>query len=116
MEITKGLLVRKPWIDLLLSGEKTWEMRSKPTKQRGKIFLLGVGTGQILGEIELIGCLPPLLKKERRVYKARHRVEDLDLLEKWPVPWVMQNPIKYSRPKYYDHPQGAVTWVNISGE
>ncbi len=25
----KGLIIRQPWIDLILSGKKTWEMRSK---------------------------------------------------------------------------------------
>ena len=33
--ITKALIVDQPWIDLILSGRKTWEMRGTSTSFRG---------------------------------------------------------------------------------
>ena len=51
----RALIVRQPWIDLILSGEKTWEMRSRPTNVRGRIGLIEQGTGLIVGECFLDG-------------------------------------------------------------
>jgi hypothetical protein len=39
-----GLVIDKPWIDLILDGKKTWEMRSTLTKKRGKIALIRKGS------------------------------------------------------------------------
>ncbi len=35
-----GLVIDKPWIDYILEGKKTWEMRSQATKNRGLIALI----------------------------------------------------------------------------
>lgn len=37
IEITHGLIIRKEWLDLILSGKKKWEMRSGRTRIRGDI-------------------------------------------------------------------------------
>jgi len=110
--IKKGLCVRQPHIDKLLDGSKTWEMRSTITKYRGRIYLLSGGL--ILGEIDLIGCLRPLKLKERRAYKHKHQCDDLSVLEKWSIPWVMESPMRYAQPKPYKHPKGCVNWVNFN--
>ena len=31
MRISKGLIIADPWIDYILDGKKTWEMRSSET-------------------------------------------------------------------------------------
>ncbi len=36
----KALVIRSPWIDLILAGSKTWEMRTKPTSIRGRVALI----------------------------------------------------------------------------
>ena len=55
--MNRGLIIKQPWIELILSGKKTWEMRSRPTHIRGKIGLIEQGTGLIVGEVEIIDCL-----------------------------------------------------------
>jgi len=35
-----GLIIREPWISHILSGAKTWEMRTTPTRYRGPIGLI----------------------------------------------------------------------------
>lgn len=35
-----GLLIRRPWIDLILDGYKTREIRGMPTRIRGTIGLI----------------------------------------------------------------------------
>ena len=36
----KALIVKKPWIDYILDGIKTWEIRGSKTNIRGKIELI----------------------------------------------------------------------------
>jgi hypothetical protein len=40
----KGLVIDEPWISLIISGEKTWEMRSRNTVVRGRIALIRKGS------------------------------------------------------------------------
>ncbi|MBF4307663.1 ASCH domain-containing protein, partial [Vibrio anguillarum] len=43
VEISKGLIVDQPWIDLILDGQKCWEMRSHTTHFRGDFALIQKG-------------------------------------------------------------------------
>lgn len=109
----RALIVKQPWVDLILSGEKTWEMRSKRTLIRGRIGLIEQGTGLIVGECDLTHSGLPLDKLDAECFHCFHRVDDLSLLEKWRHPWHLENVKRYERPVKYDHPKGAVTWVRI---
>ena len=106
------LIIRKPWIDLILSGKKTWEMRSSPTSIRGKIYLIEQGTGLIVGECELIHSADrPILNEDAAALHILHRVDDISLLKKWRYAWGIRNAKKYETPISYKHPKGAVIWV-----
>lgn len=113
----KALIVRKEWLDMILDGSKTWEMRSRPTNVRGKILLIEAGSGHIVGECVLTGSLNrPLDGEHLRLFQYRHMVADLSLLKKWCYPWFLSKAKRYDNPIPYDHPQGAVVWVNIYNE
>lgn len=115
MEFTlpeRGLIIRQPWIGMILRGEKHWEMRSKPTKIRGRIALIEAGTGLIVGEANLTGSPTYSIGHIMHEY-SRHRVDDALLLEKWRFPWVMHLVQCYNEPIPYKHPKGAVIWVNL---
>ena len=109
----RALIIRKPWIDLILNGEKTWEMRSAPTNIRGRIGLIEQGTGNIVGEcyLDYVGVSVDNLDIGYGHHK--HKVDDLSLLEKWKYPWVLSRALRYEKPIPYKHPKGAVTWVKI---
>lgn len=109
----RALIVRRPWCDLILSGLKPWEMRSALTRIRGRIGIIQAGSGCVIGEVELLDCLPALSAEEAAQCLAMHRVEDAALLSRWPVPWVMTRPHRYRQPIPYKHPPGAVTWVKL---
>lgn len=114
----KGLVVREPWIDLILSGEKTWEMRSRSTGYRGPVALIRKGSGTIVGVAELVGTRSPLSPAEMIDTYPLHRIPR-DLIEggevaKWTTPWVLANVRRLASPVPYDHPAGAVTWVRLS--
>jgi ASCH domain len=44
----KGLIIDEPWISLIVSGEKTWEMRSRNTNVRGRIGLIRKGSKTVI--------------------------------------------------------------------
>ena len=115
--INRGLIIRQPWIELILSGQKMWEMRSKPTRIRGRIGLIEQGSGLIVGEAELTGSLDPFRDAEQMVYtRSLHRVDDLDLLTIWRYPWRLEGARRFEKPIPYDHPKGAVTWVKLDNQ
>ena len=113
----KALIIQKQWLDLILEGSKAWEMRSRPTKVRGRILLIEAGLGHIVGECVLDNSLTtPLSARQRVIFQKYHRVTDLALLEKWCYPWILSNAKRYDKPIPYNHPKGAVVWVNIDEE
>lgn len=109
----RALIVRKPWINLILSGEKTWEMRAKKTKIRGRIGLIEAGAGLIVGEVSIVDSLDPIDINEADNFIELHRVEDTNLLKKWRYPWVLKNAWRWSHPKPVKVPRGAMIWVRV---
>ena len=113
----KGLIIRAPWIDMILAGKKTWEMRTKSTSIRGRIALIKAGSGAVYGTAELVECLAPLNEGQLRLSVDRHGIPDHQIHEalanNWTTPWVLRNVEVFDEPKPYRHPSGAVTWVDL---
>ena len=88
----KGLIIKEPWISLILSGKKTWELRSRDTRVRGRIALIRKGSGTVLGSAELTGTLPKLARSDLIANVAKHRVpeSDIDADFKWSTAWVLE--------------------------
>ena len=107
----KGLIIRSPWIDLILQGEKTWEIRGANTHIRGRIALIKSGTGQVYGIAELVDCVS-LDWPAFQDHIPQHRIETVQSL---PYPktfaWILSRPIPFKEPVPYRHPKGAVIWV-----
>jgi hypothetical protein len=112
----KALIIRKEWLDLILDGTKTWEMRSRPTKVRGRILLIEAGSGHIVGECIIDGCAYRPIPLEDNPYFDKHQVGDTNLLKKWCYPWFLSEIHRYVKPIPYTHPKGAVVWVNIDDQ
>lgn len=114
----KGLVVREPWISLLLDGAKTWELRGGATNIRGRIGLIGSGTGLVLGEAFLTGCRGPLSREELAGSVDKHRVAFDWLSCRLPYrnthAWELGQARRYEHPVQYRHPQGAVIWVDLT--
>lgn len=113
MGIDRALIVKKEWLDKILDGSKPWELRSTKTNIRGRIALIESGTGLIVGEITLYGCSPTPIPKNKKLIKY-HRVENLELLDKWKYAWYLKDAERYEKPIPYVHPQGAVIWVKLN--
>lgn len=112
-----GLVIRDPWICLILSGHKIWEMRSKATAARGHVALIRKGSGLVCGTAELVDCLPPLSRDELAAAQNRHCIPpemfDQVAAAGWLIPWVLASARSLAQPVAYSHPSGAVTWVNL---
>lgn len=116
----RGLIIREPWIDLILQGEKTWEMRGPRTAVRGRVALIRKGAGAVCGVADLVGTEPALDAAGLAASRDRHRIPasmDAAVLEAgWLVPWVLANARPLARPVSYVHPSGAVVWVALTPE
>lgn len=114
----KALLIKKPWIDLILAGEKTWELRGSSTKVRGQIALVESGSGMVVGVCDLVDVAGPLTLDELKASEALHQVPSFRQGERSryrrPHAWVLKDARRLREPVTYKHPQGAVIWVNLS--
>ncbi len=111
----KGLIIKEPWIDYILDGLKTWEIRGSNTKIRGRIYLIKSGTGKIYGEVDLVDSIPidlNLMQGNQNKHNLTFE-QWMNMKYKKPHAWVLENPVKYLKPKPYEHKQGAIIWVNI---
>lgn len=110
-----GLIVKSPWIDLILNGKKTWEIRGANTTKRGTIALIKSGTGKIFGTVDIIGS-HELQAEEFIKVTDKHCIEKpesfLHMYSKIHA-WVFANPVKYETLVDYKHPKGAVIWVRL---
>lgn len=110
----KGLIVKTHWADLILSGEKTIELRGSNTKIRGKIGIIKSGTKKVYGEVELIDSIQINEDDYYKLYDL-HKVNAnrSDIPYKNLYGWILKNPIIYEKPVPYNHKTGCVIWVNI---
>lgn len=111
----KGLVIKEPWIGLILSGKKTWELRSRDTRVRGRVALITKGSGTAVGVADLTGTIPALSRSELRLNVTRHQVPADDIGDdfRWNTAWVLERAQPLRSPVPYHHPAGAVIWVNL---
>jgi len=112
----KGLIIKEKWLNLILAGKKTWEIRNNTTTKVGtRIGLIKSGSGKVFGECDLVASIP--LTKEKLLQNIdKHHIskESINLITyKNPHAWVLSNVKKYTSPVLYKHKNGSVIWVNI---
>ena len=112
----RALLIRHPWIDMILDGQKTWEIRGSRTSITGRIGLVASGSGIVLGVCALVDCIGPPTAEEFRknAKKAGMRPSEATLgYYRHTYAWVMAKPRKLRQPVPYEHPPGAIIWVRL---
>ena len=115
VDFERALVIHGEYVDMILNGKKSWEMRSRRTNIRGKIGLIKSGSGRISGTVELVDCKGPLTLKEYKVNarKAGMKSNDISRSSLPICAWVLKNPKKLRKPIKYKHPAGAITWVRV---
>lgn len=115
--ITRGLVIRTRWLNEILSGRKTWEMRSRATTAVGPVALVEKGSGTVVGVARLTGCGTRLDAARMRATTDRHAIptaEIPDAVERgWTVPWYLADARRLPMPVPYQHTNGAVVWVRL---
>ena len=118
INVTKGLIIDNPWIDFILDGDKTWEMRSTNASFRGWFGLIKKGTGAIWGVARMVDCLPSLTPEEMIANYDKHLIPDAMIrsgqVAKWNTPWVLADVKPLVTPISYKHRSGAVIWVDLT--
>ncbi|MFM9859054.1 ASCH domain-containing protein [Pseudoxanthobacter sp. M-2] len=112
------MIIDEPWMGLILRGEKTWEMRRTGCQIRGRIALIRKGSGQVVGTADVLGSLPEIASAEEYgLAEDKHRIpperQDRAFSDGWRTPWVLERALPLSQPVAYDHPSGAVIWVQL---
>jgi hypothetical protein len=115
----KGLVIRSPFVEWILAGKKTWEIRGRYSHVRGKIALIRGGSGLVVGTCDLVDVLGPLKLRDLRKNARKLGRTRLDVQPPKPYKktyaWVLRNAHKFKRPRRYQHPSGAVIWVRLPG-
>ncbi len=112
------LLVRRPALDRILDGRKSWEIRGRRTWIRGLIALAEPGSGLVAGVCELRRTLGPLTREQMEVCEPLH----LAPRSYWSGPgayrtihaWVLGAARALPEPVAFMQPRGAVTWVVLA--
>lgn len=111
-----GLIIKKRWLDLIMSGKKTLEIRGCRTSHVGEeIAILESGSQKIRGFCTIKEVMD-LDKGKWEVHRDRHCVdvpwENLIKRYKTPYAWHL-SAITPKEGLTYEHPKGAVIWVNL---
>lgn len=110
------LIIKKQWLDKILAGEKTWELRGSNTKVRGRIWLIASKSGVVSGTCDLVDSIGPLSLKQLQTNAAKHGVSAEEFTEaddKKFFAWVLDGVKILEKPEPYTHPQGAIIWVKL---
>jgi hypothetical protein len=117
-QIVRALIVREPWISVILEGGKTWEMRSKRANIRGRVGLIQQGTGAVVGVATLVDCLSPISREAYASYHQRHAIppnmQEECVQRGWVIPWVLQATERLTAPVPYKAKSGQQDWVTLS--
>jgi hypothetical protein len=108
-----GLTVKKEWLDLILAGKKTWEIRGTSTKRRGLIHLAQSKSGQLRGRAKLVGCRQ-LDRRTLMQHKRFHQLPNVKMVKYKKIwAWILKDAEPYDVPFDYSHKQGAVIFVTV---
>ena len=108
-----ALTIKKEWLDLVLAGTKTWEIRGKSTERRGFIHFAESGSGQLRGRAQLVGCRQ-LNRRKFMKYQHKHQVPNAEMVTYKNIwAWILEDAEPYEMPFDYSHTQGAVIFVKV---
>jgi len=113
MNSLSAIPIKEPWIDIILIGVKTWEIRSKNTKKIGPVALIRSGSGTVVGTANLSNVIKltrDLCSKNARKM-GMTKTEALTCIGEYA--WELKDVVQLKKPVPYKHPPGAITWVTL---
>ncbi len=119
-----ALSIRQPWVELILAGRKTIEVRTWSTRHRGRLWLHAsrridhgacaenaidagsVALGAIVGTVDLVDCVP--FSTETWVSLKSMHLNSVCFDSRF-VGWIVRNPRRISSPIPYRGALGLMT-------
>lgn len=108
------LIIQRPWIDLILDGYKTLEIRGRHCKKENeRIYLaLSGGGGIVLGSVTFVTCHGPLTRSDWSARGESHCVAGEALpYGSSTFAWELAKPARFKAPVPYLHKPGVVVWA-----
>lgn len=110
-----GLFVREPFAERIVSGRKTWEIRTRSTDRRGRIGILS--QRGLIGTVELGDVLGPFTVADLVWHVDKHRAP-LSLLAAYAAgrdlyAWVLRAPLKLDTPRVFHRGRGPMVWFKL---
>lgn len=118
MTLIRALIIKEEYINLILSGKKTWEIRKFNTNIRGPIAL--ISRGYLYGFVYLKNTFR-INRESLKKYRDKHGVSPefidnyADGREELYV-WVLENPLRLDKPLKISYAKGVQVWAHISLE
>jgi hypothetical protein len=110
-----ALFVREPFAERIISGRKTWEIRTRPTTRRGRIAIMS--QRGLVGTVELYDVEGPLSAADLISHVAKHRAP-LRLLHTYAAgralyAWSLREPARLDAPIVLRRGRGPVVWFRL---
>ena len=102
---SRVLVLKKPWLDLMLTGEKTLEVRGR--KLKGGVYYLG-SRGLIHGRAVFESAFAINDEAQWNALLPKHRVCDPALPYKRTFGLLVKKVMRITPPVAYVHPRGAI--------
>ena len=113
MTTLSAIPIRSPYVEQILDGTKTWEIRSRSTKKIGPVALIKSGSGTVVGT----ATLSKVVELTSTVARANAKLMGLSQSDAATCAglyaWVLDDVAKLKKPIAYFHPIGAVVWVTL---
>jgi hypothetical protein len=111
-----ALFVREPFAERIISGRKTWEIRTRPTHRRGRIAIMS--QRGLLGTVEIYDVAGPLTATDLVRHVGKHRAP-LRLLHAYAAgralyAWVLREPARLDPPLVLRRGRGPVVWFRLN--
>ena len=105
----RGLKVRKPWLDQILSGSKTIEIRGGASPHLGKVLLVEVKSKRIRGSVDIMKSRPLTAEEMKEHSQAISTLTSYGSFWAWELENAreLQNPIEVPP----EVARGSVTWL-----
>lgn len=106
------LVIKKPYIDMILRQEKTIEIRGSPCRKEvgTRVFLSASGSGTICGSAIFSGSVGPMSLEDWNAYRAMHKVDDANPMYKKTFGWSFVGAEVIDPPISYLVKRGTISW------
>lgn len=108
------LIIKKKFLDKILRGEKTWEIRGSKTTKKGIIGLIESGSGKVIATANLVQCHGPFSVEDLKKHNDKTQIEnEFNITYSKIYAWELSDVKPLNTPQPYKHPQGAIIWVKV---